>query len=91
MLHNSLNFIEEVKKLAERFGLSVSEVSVGENPAVTIKLRIEKARVEVTTITKHCTVRDEEGRSKSFEKSLSGWDQQSLEYIENIKGVRAVG
>lgn len=84
MHYNSLDIIEEIKRLVERCDLTFREVTVGEDPVVPIKLWIEKARVEVTLTAGRCTVRDGEGRSKSFDKSLSGWDQKILDYIEEL-------
>ena len=84
MLHDSLDFIEEVERSAELRHLSVSELCVGEDPVVPVRLFIEKARVEITITAKRCTVKDGMGKAKSFERSLSGWDQRSLEYIEEL-------
>lgn len=84
MHYNLLDIIEEIKRLVENFGLTFYEVTVGEDPVVPIKLWIEKARVEITLTAGHCTVRDGEGKSKSFDKPLSGWDEKILVYIEEL-------
>ena len=84
MYYNSLCLIEEIKILVENFGLTFREKTVGEDPVVPIKLWIEKACVEITLTAGHYTVRDGEGRSKSFDKSPSGWDQKILVYIEEL-------
>jgi len=84
MYYNSLGFIEEIKLLVENYGLTFREVSVGKNPVVPIKLWIEKARVDVILTAGHCTIRNGEGRSKSFDKSPNGWDQKILDYIKEL-------
>jgi len=84
MQHNTFEFFQEVESLAERYGLGVSKDTVGESVGVIIKMTIDKARVEIVMTAKRCTVRDGERRQESFEKSLSGWKQKSLEYIEEL-------
>ena len=84
MQHNSLNLIEEIEKLVEHYDLSVSEISIGNDPAIPVKLRIEKANIEIVTMAKHCAIRNGKGKSKLFDKSDCGWCKKSLEYIEEI-------
>ncbi len=81
MYDNTLEFVEKVKVLAKRHDLNVSITPAVEVP---IRLWIDKARVEVTITAKRCAVRDGQGKGESFDKSLSGWGQMSLEYIEAI-------
>ena len=84
MHYNSLDIIEEIKRLVDLYNLTFREVTVGEDPVVPIKLWIEQPRVEVTTTARFLIIRDGEGRSKLFDKSLTGWDQKSLEHIERL-------
>jgi len=85
MQYDPSEFIERVVSLVERYDLTVSEKSVGESVAIPIIWRIDKARVEVVIMGKHCTVRDhEEGSSVRFDKSVSGWEQESLDRIEKL-------
>jgi len=84
MHYNSLDIIEEIKKLVDLYDLTFREVTVGECPVVPIKLWIEQPRVEVTTTARSLIIRDGEGRSKSFDKSLIGCNQKSLQYIEEL-------
>ena len=80
MYNNTLEFVEKVKDLAKLYGLEVS-ITPAEVP---IRLRIDKARVEILMTAKRCTVTDGQGNKEPFEKSLGGWDQMSLEYIEKL-------
>ena len=84
MEHNSQKFIEKVKRLAEQCRLEVSQVIVGKSVGAIIKVVIDKACVEIAITAKHCTIIDEDGSSESFEKSLNGWEQESLEHIEKL-------
>jgi len=80
MYDNTSEFVEKVKDLAQRYDLGVS-ITPAEVP---IRLWIDKARVEVIITAKCCAVTDGQGKRESFEKSLSGCDQTSLEYIEKL-------
>lgn len=84
MHYNSLDIIEEIKKLVDLYNLTFHEKTVGEDPVVPIKLWIEQPRVEIATTAKYLIIRDGEGMSKSFDKSLIGWNQKSLRYIEEL-------
>lgn len=84
MKHNTFEFFEEVERLAERYDLGVSKETVGESVGIIMKMRIDKASVEVEITAGRCTVIDEEGRQETFKKSISGWDQRSLEHIEKL-------
>lgn len=81
MYNNTFEFIENVKALAERYDLDVSITGV---QGVPIRVWIDKARVEVITTAKHCTITDGQGKRESFQKSISRWDKQSLEWIEEL-------
>jgi len=84
MKHNTLELIGKVQKLAEQYGLGVSRETVGEGVATVFKVKIDKAGVEVEITGGRCTVTDEEERRETFKKSISGWDQKSLKYIEEL-------
>jgi hypothetical protein len=84
MEHNTNEFFEKVEQMAKRYNLGVSKKCVGESVATAFMLNIDKARVEIVITAKHCTVVDDQGKQKKFDKSISGWDQRSLEYIHGI-------
>ena len=47
-------------------------------------MNIERARVEIVITAKRCTIINGDGEQKAFQKSLSRWVQETLEYIEDL-------
>ncbi|MFH1717199.1 MAG: hypothetical protein ABIF19_07605 [Planctomycetota bacterium] len=84
MQHNTNEFIEEVKELAERYGFGVSIERDGESVGTSWKLRIGDAGVEVEITGRACIVTDEMGDSEQFAKSQGDWKQASLGHIETL-------
>jgi len=84
MQHNTNKFIEEVKELAERYGLRVSISRDGESVGTSWKLSIVVAEVEVEITARACIVMDEMGDSKQFDESQGDWEQASLDHIETL-------
>jgi len=84
MEHNSQQFIGKVERLAEQYRLGVSQTFVGESVSTVIKMRIDKAQVEIAITAKSCTIIDEDGNSKPFEYSLDDWEQKAIEHIEKL-------
>jgi len=84
MYYSSLDIFEEIKRLVESHGLSFREMTIGKDPVVPIKLWIQEPRVEVMRTAKFLRITDGDGRSKLFDQSLTGWYQNSLEYIKKL-------
>ena len=84
--HNTHEFFEKVKELAERYNFNVpeEEENEGESVGTIYTLRIDNAGVEVNITAGRCIITDKEGNSKQFEKSQSEWKQESVAHIETL-------
>lgn len=72
MKHNSHEFIQNVQEIASEFGRDISETKISKEslPSATIKLFIDKVRIEIGIAGIHCRVIDHNSESiKTFEKT----------------------
>jgi len=84
MQHNTHEFIEKVTELATRFGVKISKETVGKSVATVFILKNDNVHLEVQITAKRCIVIDGNQQQETFDKSISGWDQRSLEHIKEL-------
>ena len=91
MEQNTNEFIEKVGNVAERYGCKASSEKDDQSVDTNWKLRIDNAGVEVKVTAQWCTITDEEGNSKQFDKSQNEWNQESLDHIETLLQLKPAG